>query len=152
EFYGGGAWRNAMLALHEGRYGAGLSKIIPGAIEQSTAWLMQHVVPWQKLGVFHDLARFELSRLPAGADDMQVRAAMARAWDSVENRMGQLTYNNTFWHRYLKDSLMSSVRSVGWNIGTIRELGGGAIDLARSPMANAQGQRFAISPRASYVI
>jgi hypothetical protein len=27
---------------------------------------------------------------------------------------------------------MASVRSVGWNIGTIRELGGGAVDIAGS--------------------
>jgi hypothetical protein len=67
------------------------------------------------VGVFYDLAQHELEKLPPGTDRAQVRAVMARAWDSVENRMGQLTYNNLFWHRYLKDGLMASVRSVGWN-------------------------------------
>jgi hypothetical protein len=142
EFYGGTAWRQAKLALHEGQYLKGAAKLVPAAIEQSTSWLMQHVVPWQKLGVFYDLAQHELEKLPPGADRAQVRAVMARAWDSVENRMGQLTYNNLFWHRYLKDGLMASVRSVGWNLGTMREIPGGVADLARGRL----------TPKASYVI
>lgn len=158
EFYGGTAWRQFRLALHEDRYGTAAAKVLPAAIEQSSAWLMQHVVPAQKLGVFYDLAQFELSKLPPGANRTQVRTAMARAWDSVDNRLGQLTYNNLFWHRYLKDAMMASVRSVGWNVGTFRELGGGAADLIKAPsksnsaLEHEQGERFLLTPGASYVI
>jgi hypothetical protein len=170
EFYGGTAWRKFRLALHEGastdlepvargkKLANAGAELLPATIEKSSAWLMQHVVPAQKRGVFFDLAQFELSKLPPGADRMQVRTAMARAWDSVENRMGQLTYNNLFWNRWLKDGLMASIRSVGWNVGTIREIGGGAIDVARSPLkstsslAHEAGQRFVLTPRASYFV
>jgi hypothetical protein len=58
-----------------------------------------------------------------------VREAFAGACDSVDNRMGQLVYDNLFWDRTLKDLMMISVQSVGWNLGTLRELGGAAVDL-----------------------
>jgi hypothetical protein len=57
------------------------------------------------------------------------RAGLGKLWDSVDNRMGQLVYDNVFWNRALKDGLMASVRSVGWNLGTFRELGGGVLDV-----------------------
>jgi hypothetical protein len=44
--------------------------------------------------------------------------------------MGQLVYDNLFWNRTVKDLSMASVRSVGWNIGDIRELPGGVKDAA----------------------
>jgi hypothetical protein len=46
------------------------------------------------------------------------------AWDSVDNRFGELRYDNLFWHNALKDLGMASIRSLGWNVGTIREMFG----------------------------
>src|SRR5262245_28123263 len=42
--------------------------------------------------------------------------------------MGQLVYDNLFWNRTFKDIAMVTVRSVGWNLGTKREVLGGLID------------------------
>lgn len=92
--------------------------------------VMEYLVPRMKMGVFADLAEFELQRLGEGRlTDEEIQAALARAWDSVDNRMGQLVYDNLFWKKSHKDLLMASVRSVGWNTGTIREVGGGVADL-----------------------
>jgi hypothetical protein len=66
----------------------------------------------------------------AGRDARRSPRRAAKAWDSVDNRMGQLVYDNLFWSKTFKDLAMASVRSVGWNLGTIRELGGGLVDLA----------------------
>lgn len=146
-FYSGGWWRQMQLAAHEGRYGAAAVRALPAAFEKAAAPIMEHIVPLQKLGVFYGLADHELAKLPPGADDMQVRQTLARAWDSVDNRLGQMVYDNLFWNRMTKDLAMASVRSVGWNLGTIREMVGGVGDLAHAPK-----QGFAITPRASYVI
>ena len=100
-------------------------------IEQTARPLMEYIVPRQKLGVFADLARFELERLGPDAETEDVRAALGRAWDSVDNRMGQLVYDNLFWDKALKDLAMASVRSVGWNVGTVREILGGLGDTAK---------------------
>jgi len=76
------------------------------------------------------MAAHEMDKLGPGASVEQTRAAMAGAWDSVENRFGEMTYDNLFWNRTFKDLSMLAVRSVGWNLGTIRELAGAGVDAA----------------------
>jgi hypothetical protein len=98
------------------------------AMEQLSKPLMEYLVPRQKLGVAADLMRKEMERLGPDASVEDMRAAFGRAWDSVDNRMGQLVYDNLFWHKAVKDLAMAGVRSVGWDLGTIRELGGGVKD------------------------
>lgn len=137
EFYGGGAFKQFREALNAGKIGRAARLSLPALLEGSGKLVMEHIVPRQKLGVFADLAQFELSKLPPDATKEQVRAVMAQAWDSVDNRMGQLVYDNLFWHRAAKDLTMASVRSVGWNVGTVRELGGGIGDAVGLPRALA---------------
>ena len=112
--------------------------------------IMDKFVPWQKLGVFADLARFELERLPEGATQDQVRQVMAKAWDSVDNRMGMLRYDNLFWDKTVKDIAMATVRSVGWNLGTLRELGGGVMDLRKAIADKATGKHWEFTHRMAY--
>lgn len=119
-----------------------MTKAMGAALELAAKPLMEKIVPRQKLGVFFDLAQFELSRLPADATDAQVREVMALAWNSVDNRMGQVVYDNHFWNKALKDLAHASIRSVGWNWGTASELGGGVKDLSQGKM----------TPRASYTL
>jgi len=54
--------------------------------------------------------------------------------------MGQMVYDNLFWNKTVKDLGMISVRSLGWNIGTVRELGGGFKDFAQQAANVAAGQ------------
>ncbi|MBM3745048.1 MAG: hypothetical protein FJW34_04565 [Acidobacteria bacterium] len=104
----------------------------PFALTELSAWpIMEWVVPRMKLGAFYDMVLFELERLPADASREQVRKVFARAWDSVDNRLGQLVYDNLFWNRYAKDLGMVTVQSLGWNLGTFREIGGGYGDVIR---------------------
>lgn len=129
-FYRGEFRRKLRTALRAGDvfgsmfYGAGRMSDI------ASHFLMEYAVPRQKVGGFSRMAEFELSRLPANAAQDQVRAVMQKVADSVENRLGQVAYDNLFWHKTAKDLLMASIRSVGWNFGTFRELGGGAKDWA----------------------
>ncbi len=41
---------------------------------------------------------------------------------------------------------------MGWNLGDIREMGGGAIDLGKGAGRKAMGRDFDLSPRASYLL
>lgn len=118
---------------------------LPTVMDKINAPVFEQLVPRQKLGVFFDLAKDWLERNP-NATVEQKREAMGKAWDSVDNRMGQLAYDNVFWHRALKDSLMIGVRSVGWNLGTFRELGGGVYDI-KSILKNKE-----LSTRTAYAI
>lgn len=95
-----------------------------------SALIMEHIVPMQKLGVFSDLAADYLRRHPT-ASQVEVAEAMQSIWRSVDNRLGEMVYDNLFWNRTFKDVNMLVWRAVGWNLGTVRELGGGAADTMR---------------------
>lgn len=150
-FYKSDAVRNFWKAF-ERRSPSVAWRWLPAAFEYASRPLMEHVVPRMKLGVFHNLAQLELERLGPKADDLQLREALGRSWDSVDNRMGQLVYDNLFWNRAAKDLGMVSVRSLGWNIGTVRELGGGALDVARQPLRAVLGEKVQLTHRAAYGI
>ncbi len=107
----------------------GMAKqLIPTILDRMSAPIFEWLVPRQKLGVYFDMAQDFLKNNP-DADVATKRAELGKLWDSVDNRMGQLVYDNVFWNHVLKDALMASVRSVGWNLGTFRELGGGVYDI-----------------------
>ena len=122
------------------------------AMEQASRPIMEYVVPRQKMGVFADMARKEIAALPEGYTRDQLREAMGRAWDSVDNRLGQLVYDNLFWKKAAKDLSMASVRSLGWNLGTLRELGGGAVDAMAAGNKLIHGQRGEFTHRMAYLL
>ncbi len=109
----------------------GLWRAPLAALEQTSKPIMEYVVPRQKAGVAMDMIRMENERMSPNATIEQRRAAYDKIVDSVDNRMGQMVYDNLFWNKVAKDMAMASVRSVGWNLGTLRELGGGAMDTVK---------------------
>lgn len=117
-------------ALEAKQYTRAAKQFLPAMMEKVMGPVMNELVPRQKMGVFYDLAKSELERLGPEAHPDEVTRAMQRAWDSVDNRMGQVVYDNLFWNKTAKDMFHASVRSVGWNWGTFNELGGGTKDLA----------------------
>jgi hypothetical protein len=114
-------------ALRKGNYGSAALKALPRVMDLINKPIFEYLVPRQKLGVFFDMAKDALENKPDMSLD-EKRQTMGKLWDSVDNRMGELVYDNVFWNRALKDALMVSVRSVGWNLGTFREIGGGIKD------------------------
>jgi hypothetical protein len=110
-----------MAAFRRGNYIGGAIRSPFAAIEAMSKPLMQHLVPRLKMGAFADLAQYELEKLGPGAKVEDVRRAMAGAWDHVENRLGEMTHDNLFWNRTFKDIMQLVVRSVGWNLGSLKE-------------------------------
>lgn len=51
---------------------------------------------------------------------------------SVDNRYGEMAYNTLFWNRWVKDLGVANTLSLGWQMGFLREYGGGMLDLARA--------------------
>lgn len=108
----------------------GAASFIGRSLQTVMAPLMEDIVPKQKLGVFSEMARDALRKNPGMGQD-EVRQTMQQIWSHVDNRMGELVYDNLFWNKFLKQTLMAGVRAVGWNLGTIREVGGGLLDLPK---------------------
>ena len=121
--------RQFTRALRRGNI-AGAILRIPGAVLETVAWpIMEFIVPRQKMGVFMDLAQARLSTLGANPHRDLVRREMQTLWDVIDDRLGEVVYDNLFWNRYAKDMMQVSTRSVGWNHGTLRVIFGGAFDL-----------------------
>jgi hypothetical protein len=151
-FYKWNAIGSFWKAWKEGKWPSGVLKVVPAALEYAAKPLMEHLVPRQKLGVFTSLAEKELRRLGPDASKEQVREALGKVWDSVDNRMGQLVYDNLFWNKAFKDLGMIAVRSLGWNLGTVREIGGGLKDFAKQPFNLAAGVKPQFTHRMAYVV
>ena len=131
EFYRTGGPEAFMKALRQRSVlGAGKS-VLPALAEWGSTPVMKWYVPRLKLGAFMSIAKEELARLPQDATPEMENMAMTKAMASVDNRFGQLAYDNLFWHKALKDLSFVAVRSVGWNLGTIREILGGVADAGR---------------------
>ena len=108
---------------------------LPAALEASSNWLMgpHGAIVRLKLGMFQLEAANILKEAPArGWDDVETRQRMQKAWDSIDNRYGQLVYENLFAKRWALDLAQLGIRSVGWNLGSFREYFGGASDTARA--------------------
>jgi hypothetical protein len=103
--------------------------------------LFEVAIPRLKNGAFYDMMHAWLEANPTATYDRQVSAAR-EIWDSVDNRFGELVSDNVFWNQMLKQSAQLAMRSYSWNLGTMREIGGGAKDIASGRW----------TPRASYVI
>lgn len=126
-------YRNAQVnafkqALRSKDYVGAAKSFLPTVLDRISAPIFEYLVPRQKLGVFFDMAKDWIKENPESTV-AEKREGLGKLWDSVDNRMGQLVYDNVFWDRALKDGLMATVRSVGWNLGTFRELGGGVLDI-----------------------
>jgi hypothetical protein len=131
-FYKSGAWDKFRQDIHEKRL-RGVLRAPFAIVDLLSKPLMEHIVPGQKVGVALDMARFELDRMGGKATAEELGAVLQknRVWDSVDNRMGQMVYDNLFWNKTLKDLGMLGVRSLGWNLGTVREIGGGLLDVRK---------------------
>lgn len=159
--YTSNLWNNMRTSFRQNKPLLGALQLPMAIVEKSASPLMNHFVPMQKLGVFADLARFEMDKMaadypvaqyPLGIPHEIQRRAYQKAYDSVDNRMGQLAYDNLHWNKIAKDLGMLSIRSVGWNIGTIREVLGGAKDWASFVKdAATPGQRAEFTHRMAYV-
>lgn len=120
-------------------------------IESLSHPLMGWLVPRAKMGTFAKMAQdWQEGHMNATPEERS--AAMIKAWDSVENRLGLMTYDNLFWNKTQKDIAFLMTRSVGWNVGTIRELGGAGVDTVKAVSNIAQGRAPEFTHRMAYPI
>lgn len=150
-FYRNDAYGSMKVAFQKGDYFSAGYKGVQHLADYSSRWLQKYYVPRLKMGAFAEMAKHKLNEMyDTGASPHQINTELGNIWDSVDNRFGQMTYDNLFWKRASKDIGLLAVRSLGWNIGTVRELGGGAKDLIGNLDAARRGERPEMSSRMAY--
>lgn len=140
------------------RGGTGALFRLPFAvIDASMKPLFEHAIPRVKVGAFKQLMAIELERnADALASGKMTRETLARnVAANIENRVGELNYDNLFWNQTFKTAAQLTFRAVGFNAGSIRELGGGILqDAPRQVgklLAGKPGE-VELTPKMSYVL
>lgn len=91
--------------------------------------LFDKYIPTIKAGAFYDNMADWLRAHP-NASVAEQKAAARTVWDSIDNRFGELVQDNLFWNKTGKQVAQVLTLSPTWNIGTVREIGGGVKDIA----------------------
>jgi hypothetical protein len=108
----------------------GMFTLFARTMDTIAAPLMEKYVPTMKMGVFY---RSMQSYMKAAPDmgPLEIRHLAHTLNKSIDNKLGEMVYDNRFWNRTGKDIAHLTLRAVGWNAGDVAELGGGIYDAAR---------------------
>lgn len=132
----------------------GKSVFFPKAIAKSMNWIMEDMVPRLKLGSAMRMFENEMDKWgPNWHQSVSVekqREVFGQIVDSIDNRHGQLIYDNVFWPRMLKDVGFASMQFMGFTMGTVREAAGGVTDLLRIPLKLLLHEKVEVPRRAAW--
>lgn len=131
-------------AVHEGNYpGALFLRGTPALIELMQKPLFEWYIPRVKVGVF--LREFSNQLIERNADlaaKRITRAELARkTWDFVEDRFGEMNFDNLFWDRTFKTAMQILFRSPTWLLGSGRAAGKAVVGQAKELGAAFKGRR-----------
>ncbi len=134
-------------ALARGQYGRAMLWWMPQkAIHGLQSMIFEKWIPTLKVASYLDSARELAQRRPDIFDDpVKRRAALSAIAKSVDNRYGEMFYSNLFWKKTLKETGIASFLSLGWNLGFVREFGGGLIEPAMRKVLEQNPTREAIN-------
>ena len=94
--------------------------------------IMEHWIPNLKAASYTKQTALALAADPSLAENSLARQlAFRKIAKSVDNRYGEMSYDTLFWKRYIKDLAVANTLSLGWQMGFIREYGGGALDIGQ---------------------
>jgi hypothetical protein len=80
-----------------------------------------------------------LAANPNATEAEQVRYGQRLA-DNIDNRFGELVVDNNFWNKAGFQIAQLALLSPSWNIGTVREIGGGVVQIPESLKGVVQGK------------
>lgn len=119
-------------------------------VSKGMAPVMEHLVPQLKYGM-HGMQATRILADHPDADPMLLRDMLAKSVDSVEDRIGQVTYDNLFLNRAIKDTAQLGLTAFGWHLTKYRGVFGGAADWTRAAKAVATGKTPEITYRMTYL-
>lgn len=115
-------------AVQQGKKGQSVFQLPFAAIE-ALQYPMFHIwIPTLKIAAYARDVAVAMHLNPELANDHAARVqTFAKIRKSVDNRFGEMNYDTLFWNRMVKDVAVLNTLSLGWQMGFIREYGGGLI-------------------------
>lgn len=102
------------------------------AMEATQGVMFQKWIPALKVASYLKDVQAAIKVNPELTNDATQRmVALCKLAKSVDNRYGEMAYNTLFWNRWVKDLAVANTLSLGWQLGFIREFGGGALDIGQ---------------------
>lgn len=102
------------------------------ALEWVQGLMFDKWIPSLKIASYVKDVKTLLENRPDLVHDQQKRLVEFRKLSkSVDNRYGEMAYNTLFWNRMVKDLAVANTLSLGWQMGFLREYGGGMMDLGQ---------------------
>lgn len=134
----------------DGRHLEGAAQMVPAVIEKLSEPLFEKWVPNLKIGMFAHFVGSILRENP-GKTLEEMTPQLQKAWRSVDNSEGEVVYDNLGWSRIARMIAHLSVRSVGWNYGTISLFGHAVADQSKfvNDLVRGKGGRF--TPDMGYI-
>ena len=122
-----------------GDYAGMMIRAFPAAVQAPVQHLFETYIPQMKIGAFlADYGQSLIEHQDALARGTVSKTALARAAvDRVEDRFGEMNFDNLFWNRTMKTAFQLLMRSVTWNLGDIR-----AVSRAAAHGIPAQAREF----------
>lgn len=114
--------------INSGNYIGATLRAMPALNEKIMAPLFDHYIPRLKIGMWFKEYSEQLLEYKDAIDSGKMsRPELARqVWDRVENRFGEMNFDNLFWNRTFKSTMQLAFRSVTWKLGNLRA-GGQAV-------------------------
>lgn len=105
--------------------GAGI-RALPAINEAILSPLFNHYIPNLKVGIFmREIPQALAENAQRIREGKTTEAEVARkTWAFVEDRIGEMNFDNLFWDRTFKTSAQLMFRSVTWKLGNLRAMGG----------------------------
>jgi hypothetical protein len=121
-------------AASNNNYIGAIVRALPMVNEQLLSPIFNLYIPRLKLGTFMKDYAFELSRRQGEIDSGKItREQLAReTWAFVDDRFGELNWDNLYWNRTFKSAMQLLFRSVTWKLGNTRAFGKAGVDIVKS--------------------
>jgi hypothetical protein len=100
-------------------------RLMPAINEMVMHPLFEVYIPRLKWGMFFKEYSYELKEQAKRIEQGKVtKEQLAREIvDSIENRFGEMNFDNLWWNRTFKTAMQLMFRSITWKLGNIREFG-----------------------------
>jgi hypothetical protein len=142
---------DAVKKLYTGSMGErakGIVDLTGNLIRSTAAPIFEEYVPRMKMGAFSSRMESFLKENP-NATQAELDRYGAKLADTIDNRFGELQTDNLFWHKSAYQLAQLMLLSPSWDVGTVREIGGGVIEIPKSLAGIVKGK--GVTDKTAYV-
>lgn len=142
---------NAVKRTYEGpalERAKGVVDLAGNLIESVSGPLFKDYIPAMKRGAWSSRMSDFLKDNP-NATERETADYGRQLLDSIDNRFGETIVDNNFWHKAGYQMAQIMLLSPSWDIGTVREIGGGLSDIPKSLKGVLKGK--GITDKTAYV-